>query len=454
MTENYSAGRKLRLTFNRAKDAYCFYCEDGGEVIECGSCHRSYCYDKMGDDEKKDDDRSTCLTVPPEMADVRTRLFRCPECLSNDRYCSLDYIINRGSRATRRLSGRSSVVFVLFHLKTNVNQAEALLAQVSAILAVFELHFVTFMQEHEAGLSDQQAQALKDELLPREPYHLAVVFLTEGNPDGGWWTKTDLDVGGRAQADEKQFLRYHLKPLTSLARYAASARVFVSACAVNLFADKTLGTIFDTMEKRPWHSFVMPTMPALSQPLFLSILPELFAQLYYFGSPFRSTLLRTWVKSGDARAHTGLIVMQRARLGDTLSVSRFEHAPSTSRPVGFDLPMIPSLCGCWNKDNLWDCRHVSFKFGEQFYFLRTSCCSFELHVAIYKGPRKLLDAYGTTIMEEPWHEETKNFAWDPSRMVRMKISPSRILDKHAQRPTHDEPWTAAGRDHAASASRV
>ncbi|KAG9093505.1 hypothetical protein FS749_014267 [Ceratobasidium sp. UAMH 11750] len=376
----------------------------------------------MDDNKNEDDDCSTCLTIPTEMANVRTRLFRCPECLSNDRYCSLDYIINRGSRATRRLSARSSIIFVLFHLKTTLIQAEALLAQVSAVLGVFELHLVTFLQELEAGLTDEQAYALKAELLAKQPYHLAVVFLTEGNPDGGWWTKTDLEEGGSAQTDEKQFLRYHLKPLTSLARHAASARIFVSSCALNLFAYQTLGTIFDTIDKRPWHSLVMPTIPALSQQLFLPVIPELFAQLYYFGSPFRSSLLRTWVKSPDARAHTGLIVMQRASFSESLSVNRFEHAPSTSRPIGVDLPMIPSLCGCWNRDNLWDCRHISFKFGEQFYFLRTSCCAFELHIAIYKGPRKLLDAYGTTIMEEPWNKETKSFLWDISRMVLMQFS--------------------------------
>ncbi|KAG8714819.1 hypothetical protein FRC08_011408 [Ceratobasidium sp. 394] len=190
----------------------------------------------------------------------------------------------------------------------------------------------------------------------------------------------------------------------------------------------------------------MPTMPALSNRLFLPILAELFAELYYFGSAFRGALLRTWAKSPHARAHTGLIVMHRPSFKEPLSVSRFEHAPSTSRPVGVDLPMIPSLCGCWNKDTLWDCRHVSLKFGEQFYFLRTSCCSFELHIAIYKGPRKLLDAHGTTIMEEPWNEQTKQFSWDQSRMVRMKLSPARSPDQHVQRPVHDQPWTLAGRE--------
>ncbi|KAG9095519.1 hypothetical protein FRC06_009710 [Ceratobasidium sp. 370] len=203
----------------------------------------------MDDNKNKDDDCSACLTIPPEMANVRAKEFRCPECLSNDRYYPLDYIINRGSRATRRLSARSSVVFVLFHLKTNANQAEALFSQVSAILGVFELHLVAFLQEHEAGLTEEQAHALKDELLPREPYHLAVVFLTEGNPGGGWWTKTDLDEGGSAQVDESQFLRYHLKPLTSLAHHAVSARIFVSSCALNLFDDKSLGTIFDTIDE-------------------------------------------------------------------------------------------------------------------------------------------------------------------------------------------------------------
>ncbi|KAG8714820.1 hypothetical protein FRC08_011409 [Ceratobasidium sp. 394] len=249
MTDINARAPKLRLTFNRAKDAYCFYCEDGGPVIECGSCHRSFCYNKIGEDRNEDADRLTCVTVPPEMADDRARSFRCPECLSNDKYAALDYIVNRGSRATRRLSARSSVVFVLFHLKTNIDKARALLAQITAMLGVFELHLVAFLQAHEEGLTDHQATALKDELLPREPYHLAVVFLTESDPEGGWWTRTDLDKEGKAQVNEKQFLRYHLKPLTSLAMNATSARIIMSSCALNLFVDSTLGVIFDTLNK-------------------------------------------------------------------------------------------------------------------------------------------------------------------------------------------------------------
>jgi hypothetical protein len=146
--------------------------------------------------------------------------------------------------------------------------------------------------------------------------------------------------------------------------------------------------------------------------------------LYYFGSSLRSSLLRTWAKSPEAREHTGFIIMDRERWSNTsFKVSKLEYAPQTSRPYGVELPMIPSLCGCWTKaPHRWKERHRSRAFGEEFYFYTSSCCLIELHIAIYNDRRVMLNVHGTRVMEEPWDSCAERFTFDPARMICIKIS--------------------------------
>jgi hypothetical protein len=49
------------------------------------------------------------------------------------------YHINRGSRDTRRISVRATVVVVVWYLRSLKTLAEALLAQVSSLLGAFEM---------------------------------------------------------------------------------------------------------------------------------------------------------------------------------------------------------------------------------------------------------------------------------------------------------------------------
>jgi hypothetical protein len=182
------------------------------------------------------------------------------------------------------------------------------------------------------------------------------------------------------------------------------------------------------ISRGPWESIVLPTSSSVVLKNYVGIFPELFVHLYYFGSPLRSSLLRTWAKSEEARQHTGFLVMERPNgRNKPLVVSKFEHAP-TYRPFGFDLPMVPSLCGCWDKHpHHWSLRHSSSAFGEQFSFYISSCCSMELHIAIYTDRRTVFDAHGTTIMEEKWDPVSERFSFDPMTMVCMKISVSTVV---------------------------
>lgn len=53
------------------------------------------------------------------------------------------YIINRGSRSTRRMTIHSSLALFIFYLDSLEVEAQSLLKQVSSALSVFEVEVVT-----------------------------------------------------------------------------------------------------------------------------------------------------------------------------------------------------------------------------------------------------------------------------------------------------------------------
>lgn len=278
---------------------------------------------------------------------------------------------------------------------------------------------------------------------------MAVVFFTEGNDGGGWWWSTAADPDQAQQTSESQFLAQMLSPLNVLIRPAVSARVFGVSCGINLRESDSVKDIFQYMNRSVfsptfgdidcselyshlWNSMVLATAVSLLPSDYICILPELFVELYYFGSPFRSSILRVWAKSPVARTHTGLLVMERSdRVQETLHVTRFEHAPPNSRPLGVDLPEVTSLCDCWKRqdkddahDPRWNRHHQSMGHGEIFLFFRSTCCNVELHVAIFPGFRRQVQAHGVLIAEEVWDEKLQRFTFDFSDMVKMQVSVS------------------------------
>ncbi|KAG8688544.1 hypothetical protein FRC11_005238 [Ceratobasidium sp. 423] len=370
----------------------------------------------MGEEELQDEGFKACVTVPEEMVNDRHRRFRCPECLSETPSSLPDAA------------------------------ARSLLEQVSSALCVFEVEFVSYLRVIGDPVDVEEVTSIHSQLVLEGPYHLALVFMTEGDPRGGWWITSQKSKGGAGQTNEKKFLRYHTKELTKLATDAATSRIFILSCSTNMFKPSTLGAVHGTMNRRPWHSVVIPTTASLLVNEMIDILPELFIHLYYFGANFKSSLLRIWAKSISARVHTGFIIMDRQGFSDELSVSKIEYAAQSIRPYGVHLPVPESLCGCWGKVADWKLRHVSSDFGESFHFLRSSCCAHELHVAIFTDRRTVRKLHGITIMQEDWDESTQNFTFDPSIMVRMVQSPARRgTDVEAQRPRHEAPWTLAGR---------
>jgi hypothetical protein len=80
--------------------------------------------------------------------------------------------------------------------------------------------------------------------LPRGvPYHLVVIFITEGDPGGGWWHTSMHGNQQDSSVREDQFLQSCLHSLHRFASQAVTARVFGVACGFNLRVDGSLALI-------------------------------------------------------------------------------------------------------------------------------------------------------------------------------------------------------------------
>lgn len=176
-----------------------------------------------------------------------------------------------------------------------------------------------------------------------------------------------------------------------------------------------------------WDSLLLPTAVSVLPGNYVPMLPRLFLQLYYNGFGFQSSLLQVWAKAQQVRVHTGLLTMERSRCRTQLELKQFMFAPENSRPLGVSLPHTPTLCGCQDLSSRWKPVYRRDKFGEQFIFLRSSCCQTELYVAIFRAHCQTLKRHGTTIAVEVWDEDAGCFPFDWSRLVKMTASVSAIL---------------------------
>jgi hypothetical protein len=159
---------------------------------------------------------------------------------------------------------------------------------------------------------------------------------------------------------------------------------------------------------------------------YITIFPDLFVQLYYYGTMFQSALLRAWAKSRQVRVHTGLLMMERSKHQMELEVRKFLFAPEKTSPLGVAFPLAQSVCGCWNVPGEWQWVHQHTRFGELFVYMRSTCCQVELQVAVFLGSRQTIRAHGTTIAVERWDKVRERFPFTQSEMVVMRTSVSII----------------------------
>ncbi|KAG8691128.1 hypothetical protein FRC11_006613 [Ceratobasidium sp. 423] len=183
------------------------------------------------DEEPADAGKPACVSLPSDFVNQRYKIFQCPECLANVRRSTIAYSINRGSRDTRRMYLRTSVIMVVVYLRSVQRQAEVLLQQVASALGGLEVEVDQYFVMLPQGF---RKEAVGQMMSHKEDYHLAFMIMTESDPRGGWWFSDDKDAQGRLRADEAQVLGPYLKTLQPLAERAKSARIFIFACGTNI----------------------------------------------------------------------------------------------------------------------------------------------------------------------------------------------------------------------------
>ncbi|EUC59160.1 hypothetical protein RSOL_299120, partial [Rhizoctonia solani AG-3 Rhs1AP] len=361
-------------------------------------------------------ENQACVTIPPEMEHAN-QVFHCPKCLSEGESRKINYVINRGARLTMRLVSKTSLTLIVYYLRLLKTYADALVQQLQSSLAALEVNIALRINVLTSMMHEAEATEIHEQLSRNDPYHLAVVIMTESHPGGGWWHTSDKDRGGKGQVSEKALLGECLDDLRPLAERAITARVYMVSCGVNLPGKGIVKDIHDYLYPRPYHSILMPSVYMLTVPDFTNMLPELFVHLYYFGAPFRASVLRVWAVDREARAHTGIVTLERVNPKDAFRVIFDVRWKLVKRMDGFG--------------------------DEKIVVLNTTCCQTQLRVAISPGRRREFTMHGTTVTEETWDHETMTFEFTEYNMVAMETLPPRGDNKHPP-PALDVPWTRAG----------
>ncbi|KAG8713770.1 hypothetical protein FRC11_011061, partial [Ceratobasidium sp. 423] len=396
---------------NGQKDQYCYICEDGGNMVP----------------ENPTGEPQACVSIPESMIKGEDTLFPCPKCVSDRGLSSIGYFVNQGARATMHMSSRTSLAVVIYHLHAMTPFAKSLSEQLHAALSSFYVTVAFQTRLIHRSFVPEDADAMFDEIARGAPYHVAIVFLTEGDPQGGWWHTSQFGNQRNTQVSEDEFLGTCLHSMRRMARGAVTARVFGVSCGFNLQAKGSMEAIVTHLEKTPFLSLVMPSTCSLMMSEYVTMLPEIFVNLYYFGAPLESTLFRVW---GKSKEH--------------LEVRKIEYAPRSSRPLGVCLPLLHTICGCLEgADAEWAFKKELQNSPEVIFIYRSRCCGVELQVGIHPNERRQLVYHEVSFIMESWNRAKGKFNFHEARSVRMKI-----LSPHPDGKPHPVdlagPWTRSG----------
>ncbi|KAG8732398.1 hypothetical protein FRC10_000947, partial [Ceratobasidium sp. 414] len=371
-----------------------------------------------------------CVTVPRGMAKNLDRAFRCPMCLSKHPEIPIDYVINRGSRATQRMKVNADLVIIIASLPDLTARGKNIFDQIKSQLRAFEMNVTCYEIELPYVLANRDLAAI---LSSEFQYHLAFLFLTESNPGGGWWFQgtsgQPLHNGeGHApgQAAEGHWLQAVLQPYNNISARAVSARIFGLCCGINLSSPGVVQDIAGGLNETKWASIVLPTAPSVIPEEYASMFPEMFMQLYYNTAPLKSALVKTWSRSTRSREHTDLLVIEYPGDPAKRTIQKFCYAPASSRPWGVDTPLARSFCNCVENDSevRW-VRRRGFrgtKFGEYFGTLHSSCKHTVLYVAVFAKDFRQVQISGTAIVVQPYSEQLKCFPLDSHERFRFEVA--------------------------------
>ncbi|KAG8795542.1 hypothetical protein FRC12_012981 [Ceratobasidium sp. 428] len=425
-------------------ELYCYVCEDGGRIFDCSLCPNACCYDVIGaKPANPTDEPEACVSIPESMANNKEVPFPCPACIALHRPRTVGYFVNRGARTTMRVASGTSVALVVYHLRSLAHEARALADQLLSALQVFYVNVAWQTRLLHHAIKPEEAEEFFKELPRDAPYHLAVVFLTEGDPRGGWW-HTSLH---RNQPDgrfrEQDFLKSCLQNLGDFAGKAATARVFGIACGLNLAIPGAISGAKDYLSTTPFMSLLLPTTCSLLIHEWARLLPELFVNIYYFGVGLENSVLRIWGKSTGLRRHTGILLMEQPTRGSTFNVKKYMHSPPASRPFGVELPVATTLCGCQSEAR-WRYKTEKQNGLEVVFLYRSACCGLDLQVAIHPNHRRRVKMYDTTMTEEHWHRATQSFLFTERENVSMRVFPP-DPNGPPREPSLKEMWTMSGK---------
>ncbi|KAG8720298.1 hypothetical protein FRC09_009791 [Ceratobasidium sp. 395] len=425
-------------------ELYCYMCEDGGRIIDCSLCPNACCYDVIGEKPANPtEEPEACVSIPESMANNDVVPFPCPACVAIHRPRTIGYFVNRGSRTTMRVASKTSVALVVYHLRSLADEARTLAEQLLSALQVFYVNVAWQTRLIHHAIKPEEAEEFFKELPRDAPYHLAVVFMTEGDPRGGWWHTSLHRNQPDSRVNEDKFLESCLRNLHGFGRKAVTARLFGIACGLNLGVPVAMQRIKEYLTTTPFISMVLPTSCALLVHEWARILPELFVNLYYFGVGLENSVLRIWGKSTGVRKHTGILLMERPGRGYSFNVKKYMHSPTSSRPYGVELPDVTTICGC-RSDAKWRYKTEIQNRLEVVFVFRSTCCGVELQVAIHPTHRRRIKMYDTTMTEEFWHYATESFLFTERENVAMRIFPP---DPHGppRKPFLQRLWTMSGK---------
>jgi hypothetical protein len=157
------------------------------------------------------------------------------------------------------------------------------------------------------------------------------------------------------------------------------------------------------------------------------MLPDLLACTNFVQFRLEESLLRCWLKLPRARDHTDLYVFQRESKTAPAGCSLWTHAPDRSRPWGIELPVVSCVCLCSvikGSPSFWIMKYhrTTLVQGETYYFFATSCCAFELHIAIYVATLRVRACHGTQVVFAKMDSDgNKVFDYDTMVMMRLQV---------------------------------
>ncbi|KAG8793779.1 hypothetical protein FRC12_001633 [Ceratobasidium sp. 428] len=176
---------------------YCSICEDGDRLIECAGCGLSCCVTNPDEDDGEDfdaesndsnapdepagsdvrpdalpnalhdanDRKRNCITLPDDFERLEYH-FWCPDCLEQSPHRPINYVINRGIRATQRRVNSSQVVLIINYLPKLEQRCRRIFNTVMAVLGAFHVVVSSYYVALPMWLAESDSKGILKQVPP------------------------------------------------------------------------------------------------------------------------------------------------------------------------------------------------------------------------------------------------------------------------------------------------